>query len=271
MRGVLAAIVIVGTWLNISCSQQPARDSLGDSRSETVASPPLIQRESSKDRDEEWERQVNELSRELAPEQRSLKEAVSRGDWQQVLIEAEALESRWAASELVEVHYERERAEALIGLGRPQEARDLLRTVSTAESEKSLTLALALAMTDQLGEEQLRAIIEGCVRPFPEIRASSIPMPTSRDGQVAVVRMARAIEANGTDEYVAREAREALRLDPEQALASYVLAQALNRQGAYEEALIHWRKAEALPGRTGNHARDMAKSTDSVLRNAPPP
>ena len=222
----------------------------------------------SKNLDYEGQQRFNGLSQRLAPEQRALKEALKYGEWQSVLEQADALEALWFSLGGYSVTYNRARAEAYIGLGNPQEALYLIDpNPAHRGTAMNLTLALALAMTDQLDEQGARGIADQSVR-FFDIERGYVPTPRSRNMKIAVVRMARAADAawSAQDVVALREAEEALRLAPSLKIAAVVKAKVLNRMGRYEEALPYWRQASSLPGSAGRRARVMADSTESVVR-----
>lgn len=224
--------------------------------------------EAVKDRDEEWERRANELSAQLGPDQRQLRESLRNGEWQSALDQAQSLEARWAASGVVKVTYPKERAEAHIGLGHAEEAVRIFQDeVQPQEHPGNLTLALALAMTDQLDAEGAKAAADACVRYSGDIESGYVPTPVTRIQKIAVVRTARAVdaEAGAQDSVVIREAKEALRLDPSQRLAAYVLAQVLTRKGESVAARPYYVLASSLPGSSGARAREQVKSIDHLI------
>ncbi len=209
--------------------------------------------------DEEYGRRRNETARRLDPEHARMREALANGEWQTALDLAQSLEAQWASAGM-ERSYANERAEAHIGLGHPQEAILLIDPDPRHRgTTTNLTLMLALAMTDQLDAEGARAAADACARGFSDLPPGYPPTPVTRNQKIATVRTARALDAGGSaqDIVVLREAREALRLDPSQKLAAYVLADAAQHKELWAEAKANYLIASTLPGSTGQHARKL--------------
>jgi hypothetical protein len=231
---------------------------------------------STKTRDHEYQRRFSELSARLKPEQRQLREAMDRGEWQLVLELADGLEARYAAEGYEWVKMKFQRTEALVGLGRAQEALDLIDPdPGHQDTATSLTYALALAMLDRMDTESARAIADKLAAGFQSFPEGYPPTPVTRDQKVALVRAARASDAlaSANDPVAVREAKEALRLDPDLDLAAFILARALSNVDRMDESYPYWQQATALPGRTGERAREQVNSIEHIWkrRDNPPP
>ncbi len=215
--------------------------------------------------DREWQSRYRATALRLQPENARMQDALRDGEWQTVLDVAQSLEAQWAAFGTAAPSFASYRAEAHIGLGHPQEAIFLIDPdPKHRDTTTNLTLALALAMTDQLDAAGTKAVAELCEQGFESIGPGYLTIPVTRDKKIALVRTARALDANSPDpdKYIIREAREALRLDPSQKLAAFVLAEALKRREQYTEARANYQLASTLPGNAGKHAREMVKSID---------
>lgn len=215
----------------------------------------------------------NEISESLAPRKRELDEALRNGEWQSALDISQELEQSWAAAGR-EQSYTHARIEALVGLGRPHEALDLIDPdPGHRDTATSLTHALALAMLNRLDTATARGIADMLAlgRDFP---AGYPPTPNTQNEKIAIVRAARASDANtsANSTVAIREAKEALRLNPDLDLAAYTLARALSDEDRHDEAYPYWQQASRLPGTAGETARRMVKSIEHSkrLRDNPP-
>lgn len=213
---------------------------------------------------EERSRRILEVATLLAPNERQLESALRAGNWQEGIELAETLESLWASNGIPR-SYALTISECEIGRGNIEVAIAIAETrLSLTERRDNLTLALALSLVDRLDSETASRIADLCtVR--SGLPHDFIPAPTTQGQKTSVVRLARSLQAGSDDILVIREAKESLRENQEQSLAAYVLAEALNRQQRYAEALPYWRQASSIPGRAGKRATDMAESTEHVL------
>jgi hypothetical protein len=156
------------------------------------------------------------------------------GRWSQLLEDADAADAKRKELGGVAFGYARQRAEALIALGRSDEALRLVNPEPNTHVDQ-LTESLALAMSGQMDAETALAHAEIARANFSSSSTPpAVAKPTSPAQIVACVRLERAIANRSSDLVAEREAREVLKAYPKQPIASYILVKSLGYQNRLE-------------------------------------
>ncbi len=205
---------------------------------------------------------LNKVAQELAPQKQQMLLAMQQERFSAAITLIDKLEEQWRAADIVPLTYPIYRAEALIGLGKPQSAIELLKNLHPGiAAQSNNTIALALALTGQLTEKDAEAIGASFSDFFPGQTRAMSPKVRTGAGRMAMVRLARAVDAFSESDLVKaeREARAALEADPGQPIASWILADCLSSDRRHEEARPHWQAASRLSGPYGEEAKARAR------------
>jgi tetratricopeptide (TPR) repeat protein len=211
--------------------------------------------------DSRYSERLNRVSRQLEPYRRALDKALTNGQWQYALEIADTLEMLWQANG-VSHSLNRKRIEALVGLGRTEEALLIFtKGKPITKPTGDVLYFLALALEGKLDKESVRRMSEHVSRAFGGTRM--IPEDPSKEDLIVLARIARALDAGlSYPVRMVREARAALDLEPDNPAAAFLIAEALQHLGDHEGALPYFRIASKLPGKKGVAA-------DAVVRASP--
>lgn len=198
-----------------------------------------------------------ELSRSLGDKQRALGEHMRNREFEKALATLAVLEREFAKEGEVYPGGDKTRIEALIGLNRIEDAANLIQKTG----RKLSNFPIVLALQGRLSTEDARMFLferSGFYMNdnFPQMVVGV------EDDAVAMVRLARAIDANGVGSLIVckAEALEVLKRVKDQPLAAYLVADAYALEGNHREAKDYWGIASSLPGLMGRRAKQGAEA-----------
>jgi hypothetical protein len=199
----------------------------------------------------------NKLSASLSKEQQALAECMRNRKYEQALTLIDLLEREFGKEGEVYSGGDKKRIEAFIGLNRIEDAANLIQKTG----RKLSNFPIVLALQGRLSTEDARMFLFERSDFYMNDNFPQMVVGVERD-PVAMVRLARAIDANARDSLIIcrAEAMEVLKLVKDQPLAAYLVADAYALEGNHREAKDYWEKASLLPGLMGRRAKQGAEA-----------
>jgi tetratricopeptide (TPR) repeat protein len=211
-------------------------------------------------REDEMSR-LAKVSEGVRQEQQDLRENLEKGNYEEALKNLEVVDQAFRSAGVKIPHHAFHRAEALLGLGKLDEAKAALDAVGTEAKRSSITLLIE-ALEGELTAAEARDYLDLRSESYSSDNWDELTLGLGED-RVAAVRLARAIDANFEDrlDSARMEALAVLSRVKDQPLAAYIAADTYALQGKHMEAKEYWEvAASSLSGLMGNRARQGAQA-----------